>query len=141
MRISDWSSDVCSSDLRALMAGRIEAKHGRSTQEMTAISGALTLLTNAVMAWNAEQMQRVVTDGGPTRYPDAHLARIAPVAYKPINRNGVMRFRSEDARHLLLLRSGRDVKLLAGGNQLHASSHTTKATELIHPSEPPNRTN
>src|SRR3546814_20950253 len=56
---------------RALMAGRIEAKHGRSTQEMTAISGALTLLTNAVMAWNAEQMQRVVTDGGPTRYPDA----------------------------------------------------------------------
>src|SRR3546814_16685525 len=67
---------------RALMAGRIEAKHGRSTQEMTAISGALTLLTNAVMAWNAGQMQRAVTEGGPPRYPDAHMARNAPAAYK-----------------------------------------------------------
>src|SRR3546814_16476579 len=118
MRISDWSSDVCSSDLRALMAGRIEAKHGRSTQEMTAISGALTLLTNAVMAWNAEQMQRVVTDGGPTRYPDAHLARIAPVAYKHINMNGVMRFRIEAARQLVRLRAGRACKPFGGGHQL-----------------------
>src|SRR3546814_10679079 len=107
MRISDWSSDVCSSDLRALMAGRIEAKHGRSTQEMTAISGALTLLTNAVMAWNAEQMQRVVTDGGPTRYPDAHLARIAPVAYKQTKQNGMIGFRIEDPSHLVRLRAGR----------------------------------
>src|SRR3546814_11167697 len=80
------------------MAGRIEAKHGRSTQEMTAISGALTLLTNAVMAWNAEQMQRVVTDGGPTRYPAAHMARHAPVDYKQINTKGVMRFRLADTR-------------------------------------------
>src|SRR3546814_282694 len=92
---------------RALMAGRIEAKHGRSTQEMTAISEELTLLNNAVMAWNAEQMQRVVTDGGPTRYPDGHLARIAPVAYKHIHLNGVLSFQIEDARHLVRLRAGR----------------------------------
>lgn len=92
---------------RALMAGRIEAKHGRTSQEMTAISGALTLLTNAVMAWNAEQMQRVVADGGSALYPDAHLARIAPVAYKHINMNGVMRFRIEDAHHLVRARARR----------------------------------
>src|SRR3546814_17643800 len=66
---------------RALMAGRIEAKHGRSTPEMTAIFGALTLLTNAAMAWNAEQMPRVVTDGGPTRSPAAHPARAAPAPH------------------------------------------------------------
>lgn len=90
---------------RALMAGRIEAKHGRTSQEMTAISGALTLLTNAVMAWNAEQMQRIVTEGGPALYPDAHLARIAPVAYKHINMNVVMRFRIEESHNLVRLRA------------------------------------
>jgi len=92
---------------RALMAGRIEAKHGRTSQEMTAISGALTLLTNAVMAWNAEQMQRIVTEGGPALYPDAHLARIAPVAYKHINMNGVMRFRIEESHNLVRQRARR----------------------------------
>jgi hypothetical protein len=35
---------------RALMAGRIEARHGRTLAEAAAISGALTLLTNIVMA-------------------------------------------------------------------------------------------
>ena len=48
---------------RAIFAGRIEAKHGRSLREVVAISGALTLLTNIVMAWNTAAMQEVVDRG------------------------------------------------------------------------------
>ncbi|MEQ8950381.1 hypothetical protein, partial [Parvibaculum sp.] len=61
----------------------------------------------AVMAWNAEQMQRIVTEGGPALYPDAHRARIAPVAYKRINTNGVMRFRIEESHNLVRQRARR----------------------------------
>lgn len=45
---------------RALLTGRIEAKHGRSEDDANAISGALTLLTNVVLAWNTAAMQHVI---------------------------------------------------------------------------------
>ncbi|AOR81165.1 hypothetical protein BES08_30280 (plasmid) [Novosphingobium resinovorum] len=66
---------------RAIFAGRIEAKHGRSLREVAAISGALTLLTNIIMAWNTAAMQQVVTRDGADSFPPTHLARIAPVAF------------------------------------------------------------
>src|SRR4051812_10205247 len=37
---------------RAIHNGMITAKHGRTTEQLGAISGALTLLANIVMAWN-----------------------------------------------------------------------------------------
>jgi len=45
---------------RALMAGHIEAKHGRTMREITAVSVALSLLTNIVMACNTSAMQSVI---------------------------------------------------------------------------------
>lgn len=85
---------------RALMAGRIEARHGRTLAEATAISGALTLLTNIVMAWNTNAMQRVIDRSPADAVPEAHLARIAPVAHRHINMNGRIRFAIAEYGHL-----------------------------------------
>ena len=81
---------------RALMAGRIEAKHGRTLAEATAISGAITLLTNVVMAWNTNAMQTVIDRLPPDTFPEQHLAHIAPVAHRHINMNGRIRFAVEE---------------------------------------------
>lgn len=83
---------------RAIFAGRIEAKHGRSLREVAAISGALTLLTNIIMAWNTEAMQQVVTRDGADSFPPTHLARIAPVAFGHINMHGKLHFPVERYR-------------------------------------------
>ena len=76
---------------RAIHNGPIRARHGRSSEELTAISGALTLLTNVVMAWNTSQMQRVVDARWGSQTLSA-LARIAPVAFGHINLRGVFDF-------------------------------------------------
>ena len=88
---------------RALLAGRIEAKHGRTEEDANAISGALTLLTNVVLAWNTAAMQNEI-DANPAQYPTGHLAHIAPVAHRHINMKGVMRFTIEP--HHQLVRNG-----------------------------------
>jgi len=76
---------------RAIHNGPIRARHGRSREELTAISGALTLLTNIVMAWNTAQMQRVAdARWGPRGSPA--LARIAPVAFSHTNMRGMLSF-------------------------------------------------
>jgi len=81
---------------RALMAGNIQAKHGRTTREITAVSGALSLLTNIVMAWNTQAMQSVINRIPAEQLPKEHLAHIAPVAYRHINMNGKMHFSLND---------------------------------------------
>ncbi len=81
---------------RALMAGHIEAKHGRTMREITAVSGALSLLTNIVMAWNTNAMQSVINRLPAERMPAGHLARIAPVAFRHINMHGRIRFALDD---------------------------------------------
>ena len=65
---------------RAILAGRIEAKQGRKLSEIAAVSGALTLLTNIVMAWNTAAMQQVV-DANPERFPPEHGVSV-PVSPK-----------------------------------------------------------
>lgn len=76
---------------RAIHNGPIRAKQGRSREELTAISGALTLLTNVVMAWNTARMQRFAdTSWGPRG--SSALARIAPVAFGHINMRGIFNF-------------------------------------------------
>jgi len=83
---------------RALMAGRIEARHGRSIRAVTAISNAPTLLTNIVMAWNTQAMQAVIGNAPPGAFPAEH---IAPVAFKHINMQGKMHFDIENHGHLI----------------------------------------
>lgn len=45
---------------RAIHTGGIGAKRGRTPEQMAAISGALSLLANILMAWNTQQMQTVI---------------------------------------------------------------------------------
>ncbi|MEQ9152787.1 MAG: Tn3 family transposase [Parvibaculum sp.] len=85
---------------RALMAGRIEARHGRTLTEAAAISGALTLLTNVVMAWNTNAMHRAIDRLPHGAFPEPHLAHIAPVAHRHINMQGRIRFAIEEYTHL-----------------------------------------
>jgi TnpA family transposase len=76
---------------RAIHNGPIRAKQGRSHEELTAISGALTLLTNVVMAWNTSRMQRFADSSlGPRGSPA--LARIAPVSFGHVNLRGIFTF-------------------------------------------------
>lgn len=89
---------------RALMAGRIEARQGRTIREVTAISNALTLLTNIVMAWNTQAIQAVIGKASPGVFSAEHLAHIAPVAFKHINMQGKMHFDVENYGNLVQTR-------------------------------------
>ena len=82
------------------MLSSLEAKHGRTDDDAAAISGALTLLTNVVLAWNTAAMQREI-EAQPARNPTEHLAHIAPVAHRHINMKGVMRFAIEPHHQLV----------------------------------------
>src|ERR1700752_5001579 len=76
---------------RAVYNGMITAKHGRTTEQLGAISGALTLLANIVMAWNTHRMQAAI-DRDPNDYPDDVLSRCAPIGHKHINMRGILTF-------------------------------------------------
>ena len=76
---------------RAVYNGVITAKHGRTMEELGAISGALALLANIVMAWNTHRLQLAV-DQAPDAYPDEVLQSIAPIGYKHINLRGIFTF-------------------------------------------------
>jgi len=69
----------------------ITAKHGRTMEELGAISGALTLLANIVMSWNTHRLQ-IAIERVPAEYPDEVLSRIAPIGYKHINLRGILTF-------------------------------------------------
>jgi hypothetical protein len=69
----------------------ITAKHGRSMEELGAISGALSLVANIIMAWNTHRLQLAV-DQTPSAYPDEVLQSIAPISYKHINLRGILTF-------------------------------------------------
>lgn len=76
---------------RAIHNGPITAKRGRTTEQLGAISGALTLLANIVMAWNTHRLQ-AVRDQPLADYPDDVLSRIAPIGHKHINLRGILTF-------------------------------------------------
>lgn len=56
-----------------------------------AISGALTLLTNIVMAFNTHRMQRLIDNDSTLHQPEL-LAHIAPHAIEHINLRGTFAF-------------------------------------------------
>ena len=72
---------------RAIHNGLITAKRGRTTEQLGAISGALTLLANIIMAWNTHRLDQ--TSAG---YPDDVLSQIAPIGHKHINMRGILTF-------------------------------------------------
>ena len=78
---------------RAIHNGMITAKHGRTTEELGTISGALTLLANIVMAWNTHRLQAMI-DRPPGDHPDEVMSRLAPIGHKHINMRGILTFRS-----------------------------------------------
>jgi TnpA family transposase len=76
---------------RAIHNGMITAKHGRTMEQLGAISGALALLANIVMAWNTHHLQAVI-DWAPNDHPDDVLSRLAPIGYRHINMRGIFTF-------------------------------------------------
>jgi hypothetical protein len=87
---------------RAIQPGTIGARHGRSVEQMQAISGALTLLTNIVMAWNTQRIQSL-RDQNPDEFPDDIVARLAPIAHAHINMRGVISFHLDRAAKGLIV--------------------------------------
>jgi TnpA family transposase len=80
---------------RAIHYGPIRAHRGRRREELTLISGALTLLTNAVIAYNTWKLNDALDArqrAGRRRPDDDILAHIAPIAFGHINFRGVFRF-------------------------------------------------
>ena len=79
---------------RIIHYGSIAAARGRRHEELLAISGSLTLLTNMVMAWTTSVCNRSWTGGsGPTRRVEPDLLRhIGPMHFQNINFRGEMAF-------------------------------------------------
>ncbi len=65
---------------------------------MAAISGALTLLTNIVIAWNAHQYERTTKRPDWDR-PKYHMRHIAPIAHAHINLKGTITFDLEQRKN------------------------------------------
>jgi TnpA family transposase len=75
--------------LRAIYSGPIRARHGRTPEQMAAISSGLTLLTNVIMTWNATRISEVRARM-PDIFLDHHIKHIAPNAHEHINTKGVI---------------------------------------------------
>jgi TnpA family transposase len=91
---------------RAIYYGRLAAERGRRRDEMRAISGSHTLLTNIVLAWNTLKMQSVVDNWRKQRHPieDAWVRRMGPVHFGHVNFRGLIAFGVERYADALLHR-------------------------------------
>jgi Tn3 transposase DDE domain len=91
---------------RVIHFGSIAAGRGRRQEELVAISGALTLLANIVMAWMTQHIQRVLDawqHAGTRRVEADQLRHIAPVHVQGINLRGVLQFPVARYRNRLIL--------------------------------------
>jgi hypothetical protein len=101
---------------RVIHAGPIRFDRGRRRDEKIMISGALTLLTNAVIAYNTWKLNQVLERrrlAGQSVPSDAILAHIAPIAFRHINFQGIYRFPLE--RYLDRLLPSAPTELIAVG--------------------------
>jgi Tn3 transposase DDE domain len=102
---------------RIIHTGPIRSDRGRRRDEKIMISGALTLLTNAVIAYNTGKLHQVIQRrkaAGQAVPADGILAHIAPIAFRHINVHGVYCFPLE--RYLdRLLPSAANQSVAAGG--------------------------
>jgi hypothetical protein len=73
---------------RQICTQQLPAERGRRPEELIATSGALTLLTNCVMAWNTHRLQRAVERESQCmapRYSIDALRSVGPVGHRHIN--------------------------------------------------------
>ncbi|GCB06510.1 Tn3 family transposase [Ralstonia sp. SET104] len=79
---------------RAIYMSKVQHDRGRRQDEMIAISGALTLLTNLVIAWNTERMQTTVDTWRRKgqRIDDDWLRRMGPAHFAHVNFRGILSF-------------------------------------------------
>jgi TnpA family transposase len=80
---------------RVIHTGPIRSDRGRRREEKILISGALTLLTNAVIAYNTWKLHQAVERrrrAGGLVPSDETLAHISPIGFRHINFHGVYRF-------------------------------------------------
>lgn len=90
---------------RAIYTGKIAPERARRRDELMAISGAHTLLTNLVIAWNTHHMQQVVDKlrrQGVHKVEDELLAHMGPAHFGNINLRGILSFRIARYRENLL---------------------------------------
>lgn len=102
---------------RVVHQGRIGTSRGRRREELWAISGAHTLLTNAVITWNTMKMQEVVDDWKEKKHPiDSEWVRhMGPVHFRHINFRGTISFDLDDYSDTLLRRGRQGRRLQATG--------------------------
>ncbi|WP_367395129.1 Tn3 family transposase [Cupriavidus sp. Agwp_2] len=79
---------------RAIYSSKVHHNRGRRQEEMIAISGSLTLLTNLVIAWNTQRMQTTADAWRRKgqRIEDDWLRRMGPAHFAHVNFRGIMSF-------------------------------------------------
>lgn len=89
---------------RFVYFGQMAPERGRRRDEMIAISGSHTLLTNLVIAWNTHHMQGVVDQWrrAGKNIEDDWLRRMGPAHFAHINFRGTLKFAVERYREALL---------------------------------------
>src|SRR5271169_2233756 len=97
MAVTELSETELEADLAVgiALAQPLPAIRGRRTEELIATSGALTLVTHCVMAWNTQRLQRAVereSQRTAPRYSIDALRSIGPVGHRHINFRGTYRF-------------------------------------------------
>ena len=96
--------------LRAIYAGNIPAHHGRRQEELFAISGPLTLLSNITIAWMTLHMQQVIDrwkrEEGRRIDPEL-LRHIGPARSEGVNFRGKLDFPVHQYQERLLAKSAR----------------------------------
>ncbi|MBK3844194.1 Tn3 family transposase, partial [Paraburkholderia aspalathi] len=89
---------------RAIYIGKVAPERGRRRDEMVAISGSLTLLTNLVIAWNTQRMQATVDDWRRKGQliDDDWLRRMGPAHFAHVNFRGTLSFPIDMYQEVLL---------------------------------------
>lgn len=79
---------------RAIYSSKVQHDRGRRQDEMIAISGSLTLLTNLVIGWNTQRMQATVDAwrSKGQRIEDDWLRRMGPAHFAHVNFRGILSF-------------------------------------------------
>lgn len=77
---------------RAIYQGNISPNRGRRYEELVAISGSLSLLSNLVMAWTTHRMQEAIDRDPKTLGRPELLRHVGAVQFRGVNLRGQMHF-------------------------------------------------
>jgi TnpA family transposase len=90
---------------RAIYMGAFSKPRGQREEELFAISGSLTLMTNLCLAWTASEMQEALTSPGPKPWGSSDrewLTHVSPAHFRNINFRGTFSFPVEQYRDRVL---------------------------------------